>query len=208
MKHEISIGIAGNIGVGKTTLTKKIAADLNFKPIYESVVDNPYLSDFYKNMTRWSFNLQIYFLYTRFMGQIELLKAKKNFVQDRTIYEDKEIFAFNLHKLGHISKRDYDTYCNLFNCMIPFIKEPNLIIYLKANTDTLMSRISNRKREYEVEISAEYLHSLNIYYEKWFNKLDQDKVLIIETDNFNIHTDENKYKSILKMIQFKVNYEK
>ena len=116
MKPNINIGIAGNIGVGKTTLTKKIAKDLDFEPIFESVIDNPYLEDFYNKMERWSFNLQIYFLYTRFKDQLELFKSKKNFIQDRTIYEDKEIFAYNLFKLGHMTNRDYNTYCNLFNC--------------------------------------------------------------------------------------------
>ena len=204
MKHSINIGIAGNIGVGKTTLTEMIAKDLILEPIYESVIDNPYLSDFYNNMNRWSLNLQIYFLYTRFQSQINLLKKKKKIIQDRTIYEDKEIFAFNLFQLGHLSKRDYETYCNLFNCIIPFIKEPDLIIYLKANTDTLISRINMRKRKYEVDISSEYLHSLNICYEKWINKINKEKILIIETDNFNIYKDKKVYKSIIKRIKQRI----
>jgi len=208
MKSNINIGIAGNIGVGKTTLTKKIAKDLHFEPIFESVIDNPYLEDFYTNMERWSFNLQIYFLYTRFKDQLNLLKSKKNFIQDRTIYEDKEIFAYNLFKLGNMTSCDYDTYCNLFNCIVKFIKEPDLIIYLRANTDTLISRIKERKRDYEVDISSEYLHRLNISYEKWISKINQEKVLIIETDDFNIHTDKKTYKIIIDKIKNRINNEK
>ena len=162
----MNLGIAGNIGVGKTTLTEKLSQDLGFSAIYESVIDNPYLSDFYTNMSRWSFNLQIYFLYTRFEAQVKLLKSNDNFIQDRTIYEDKEIFAANLLELGHMSDRDFKTYCELFNAMLKFIKKPDLIIYLQANTDTLMSRIKNRKRDYESDISSEYIHSLNIYYDR------------------------------------------
>ena len=205
MRPNLNIGIAGNIGVGKTTLTKKIAKDLNLEPIFESVIDNPYLEDFYTKMERWSFNLQIYFLYTRFKDQLELLNNKKSFIQDRTIYEDKEIFAYNLFNLGHMSNRDYVTYCNLFNCIVQFIKEPDLIIYLRANTDTLISRIKERKRDYEVDISSEYLHRLNISYEKWISKINKDKILIIETDNFNIYKNKNTYQKILDKIKNKIN---
>ena len=138
---------------------------------------------------RGAFNLQMYFLYTRFSSQIKYFEKGKSFIQDRTIYEDKEIFATNLYELGHMSDRDYQTYCNLFNAMVEFIKKPDLIIYLKASTDTLMSRINNRQRSYEAEISSEYIHSLNIYYNKWINKIDSDNVLVIKTDDFNIFKD-------------------
>ena len=205
MNKKFRIGIAGNIGVGKTTLTKKLSSDLKCYPIYESVIDNPYLPDFYNNMSRWSFNLQIYFLYTRFEGQIKLLKMNKNFIQDRTIYEDKEIFATNLYELGHMSKRDYQTYCELFNSMIQFVKQPDLIIYLKANTDTLMSRIRQRNRSYELEMSSEYIHSLNIYYDKWISKLETKQVLLIKTDDFDIYKDDEKYKIIKENIENKLN---
>ena len=156
-------------------------------------------------MSRWSFNLQIYFLYTRFEGQIKLLKMNKNFIQDRTIYEDKEIFATNLYELGHMSKRDYKTYCELFNSMIQFVKQPDLIIYLKANTDTLMSRIRQRNRSYELEMSSEYIHSLNIYYDKWISKLETKRVLLIKTDDFDIYKDDEKYKIIKEKIENKLN---
>ena len=188
MKDKLNLGIAGNIGVGKTTLTEKLSEDLGFSAIYESVIDNPYLSDFYTNMSRWSFNLQIYFLYTRFEAQVKFLKSNDNFIQDRTIYEDKEIFASNLLELGHISDRDFKTYCELFNAMLKFIKTPDLIIYLQANTDTLMSRIKNRKRNYESDISSEYF-SNNI-----FNSL-----LILLSINFRYLRVDNLFSFSLRM---------
>ena len=204
MKDKLNLGIAGNIGVGKTTLTEKLSQDLGFSAIYESVIDNPYLSDFYTNMSRWSFNLQIYFLYTRFEAQVKLLKSNDNFIQDRTIYEDKEIFAANLLELGHMSDRDFKTYCELFNAMQKFIKKPDLIIYLQANTDTLMSRIKNRKRDYESDISSEYIHSLNIYYDRWINKLPNEDVLIIKTDDFDIFNDTDFYDNIVNNIKSRI----
>jgi len=204
LKDKLNLGIAGNIGVGKTTLTEKLSQDLRFSAIYESVIDNPYLSDFYTNMSRWSFNLQIYFLYTRFEAQIKLLKSNDNFIQDRTIYEDKEIFAANLLELGHMSDRDFKTYCELFNAMLKFIKKPDLIIYLQANTDTLMSRIKNRKRDYESDISSEYIHSLNIYYDRWINKLSKQDVLIIKTDDFDIFNDTDFYDNIVNNIKSRI----
>ena len=198
------IAIAGNIGAGKTTLTKKLSEDLNIKPIFESVDDNPYLENFYSDMSRWSFNLQIFFLHKRFSNQLELINSKQSFVQDRSIYEDKEIFAKNLNDMKLMSDVDWDTYCNLFNDMIQFIDQPDLIIYLKASTSTLISRIKNRKRDFEIDISPEYIHSLNIYYDKWISKIDKDKVLIVDSDNFNIFKDIDKYQDIKKSILRKV----
>ena len=205
MKNKFTIGIAGNIGVGKTSLTEKLSRDFECPAIFESVIDNPYLADFYKDMNRWSFNLQIYFLYTRFESQIKLMNKGSSFIQDRTIYEDKEIFAKNLYNLGHMTSRDYSTYCALFSSMLGFIEKPDLIIYLRANTDTLMSRIKQRNRDYELEMSSEYIHSLNIYYDKWINNLNQDNVLIIDTNNFNIFKDIEKYNSIVSNIKNKIN---
>ena len=198
------IAIAGNIGAGKTTMTEKLAHKFNLEPIYESVDDNPYLNDFYDNMGRWSFNLQIFFLYKRFSNQIRLLKKNKGFIQDRSIYEDKEIFARNLKDLNFMSTRDWLTYQNLFNEMINFIKEPDLIIYLKASTVTLISRIKNRKRDFEKDISSEYIHSLNIYYDKWISKISNNKVLIIDTNNFNIFKDNDQFLKIIESISNKL----
>jgi len=198
------IAIAGNIGAGKTTLTKKLSKDLNINPIFESVDDNPYLESFYCDMSRWSFNLQIFFLHKRFSNQLELINSKQSFVQDRSIYEDKEIFAKNLNDMKLMSDIDWDTYCNLFKDMIQFVDQPDLIIYLKASTSTLISRIKNRKRDFEVDISPEYIHSLNIYYDKWISKINKDKVLIVDSDNFNIFKDSDKYLDIKKSILKKV----
>ena len=190
------IAIAGNIGAGKTTMTEHLSSFFNMEPIYESVDDNPYLNDFYQDMNRWSFNLQIFFLHKRFSKQIKLMKLKKGFIQDRSIYEDKEIFAKNLKDLKFMSEIDWITYKNLFNDMIQFIKEPDLIIYLKASTTTLISRIKNRQRNFEKNISLEYIHSLNIYYDQWISKLPKGKVMIIDTNDFNIFKDIERFSEI------------
>ena len=198
------IGIAGNIGAGKTTLTEKLTYKFDWEPIYESVVDNPYLEDFYEDMSKWSFNLQIYFLNHRFQNQVTLSNMNKGFVQDRTIYEDKEIFAKNLRDLNFLSDRDWETYEKLFDNMTDFIREPDLIIYLKASTDTLLSRIQGRNRDFEKNIDPEYIHSLNIYYDKWIASLDQQKTLIVKTDNFNIFKDIDQLDEIFKLIKSRI----
>ncbi len=198
------IGIAGNIGVGKTTMTEKLASIFDWKTIYESVVDNPYLADFYDDMDRWSFNLQVYFLYHRFTSQVKLTNIENGFIQDRTIYEDKEIFARNLKDLSLMSKRDWETYSHLFDNLVSFLRSPDLIIYLKASTDTLLSRITKRNRDFEKKMDPEYLHSLNIYYDKWISKLNRSNTLIIETDNFNIFEDQEEFLEITKKIESKL----
>ncbi len=198
------IGIAGNIGVGKTTMTEKLASIFDWKTIYESVVDNPYLADFYDDMDRWSFNLQVYFLYHRFTSQVKLANIENGFIQDRTIYEDKEIFARNLKDLSLMSKRDWETYSHLFDNLVSFLRSPDLIIYLKASTDTLLSRITKRNRDFEKKMDPEYLHSLNIYYDKWISKLNRSNTLIIETDNFNIFEDQEEFLEITKKIESKL----
>ncbi len=195
------IGIAGNIGVGKTTFTEVVAKHFGWKEFYESVLDNPYLDDFYHNMSRWSFNLQIYFLKHRFSDQVNIMNCNYGAIQDRTVYEDVEIFAKNLYKMNYISERDWKTYIGLFENMVQFLKEPDLFIYLKASTDTLLSRIKNRNRDFEKTISPEYLHSLNISYDKWIDGIDKNKVLIIDTDKFNIFKDIDKLNAILTKIQ-------
>ena len=194
------IGLAGNIGVGKTTFTTQMAERNGWKPFYESVSDNPYLSDFYGDMKRWSFNLQIYFLHKRFESHLNMSRSNGGVIQDRTIYEDVEIFARNLHEMGNLSDRDWDNYLGLFVTMTSFLKKPNLIVYLRASTDTLLSRIHSRGRDYEQSIDPEYLHSLNIAYDKWINFVADYPVLTIETDGFNIFDNAEQLLVIEKRI--------
>ncbi len=198
------IGLAGNIGVGKTTFTSQIAERQSWTPFYESVSDNPYLSDFYGDMKRWSFNLQIYFLHKRFESHLHMSKCKGGVIQDRTIYEDVEIFARNLHEMGNLSDRDWDNYLGLFSAMTSFLQKPNLVVYLRASTDTLLSRIQSRGRDYEQSIDPEYLHILNIAYDKWIDSVSNYPVLTIETDTFNIYEDKDQFSFIEKQILEKI----
>ena len=196
------VGVAGNIGAGKTTLTDIIAERFNWKPYYEMVIDNPYLSDFYGDMRRWSFNLQIFFLSNRFNTHKEMEESGFSCVQDRTIYEDVEIFAYNLWEMGNMSQRDYDNYRELFSIMTSYLKKPDLIVYLKASTDTLLSRIRKRGREFEKTISPEYLHMLNIAYEHWIERAQKEQnIYVIESDNINVLTDHDKVQHILDTIR-------
>ena len=198
------IGLAGNIGVGKTTFTKTMSERCGWKPFYESVSDNPYLNDFYKDMKRWSFNLQIYFLHKRFEMHQFMSRSRGGVIQDRTIYEDVEIFARNLHQMENMSDRDWENYCGLFSAMVSFLIKPDLVVYLRASTDTLLSRIKTRGRDYEQTINPEYLHILNISYDKWINSVEDYPVLIIETDGFNIFHDPQQLKNIENQILEKI----
>lgn len=194
------IGLAGNIGVGKTTFTKLLSERLKWTPFFESVSDNPYLSDFYSNMKRWSFNLQIYFLHKRFEMHQKMSASPMNVIQDRTIYEDLEIFARNLYQLGELPQRDWDNYRGLFKVMTSYLKKPDLIIYLKADTDTLLSRINKRGRDYENSIDPEYIHTLNISYDRWIESIADQAIMTIETDDFNIFEDTKVFNDIEKEI--------
>ena len=200
--HTYFVGVAGNIGAGKTTLTDIIAERFNWKPYYEMVIDNPYLSDFYGDMRRWSFNLQVFFLSNRFKTHKEMEDSGFSCVQDRTIYEDVEIFAFNLWEMGNMSQRDYDNYRELFSIMTSYLKKPDLIVYLKASTDTLLSRIRKRGREFEKSIKPEYLHMLNIAYDHWIERARKEQTIyVIESDNINVLTDHDKVQHILDTIR-------
>ena len=194
------IGLAGNIGVGKTTFTKLLSEKLNWTPFFESVSDNPYLSDFYSDMKRWSFNLQIFFLHKRFEMHQKMSASLTSVIQDRTIYEDLEIFARNLYQLGKLSQRDWDNYRGLFKVMNSYLKRPDLIIYLRADTDTLLSRIKKRGRDYENSIDSEYIHTLNISYDRWIQSISDQPVMTIETDYFNIFEDAKAFNDIQKDI--------
>jgi deoxyadenosine/deoxycytidine kinase len=176
------IALAGNIGSGKTTLTKLLAEHYNFKPLYEDVDENPYLESFYEDMKRWSFNLQIYFLNSRFRQVVQIQRNKENVVQDRTIYEDAYIFAPNLHEMGLMSTRDFETYRSLFDLMTSFIAPPDLLIYLRADVSLLVKQIQKRGRSYETGIRLDYLQSLNDKYEKWISSYKEGKLLIIDVE--------------------------
>ncbi len=179
------VAIAGNIGAGKTTLTKLLAKHYKWEPHFESVDENPYLDDFYAEMERWSFNLQVFFLNSRFRQVLELRKSGKKIIQDRTIYEDAHIFAPNLHAMGLMTNRDFSNYSSLFELMENLVTPPDLLIYLRADISTLVGQIHKRGREYESSISIDYLSRLNERYEAWISKYSKGKLLIIDVDNLN-----------------------
>ena len=176
------IAIAGNIGCGKTTLTRMLAEHYGWQPRYESVSDNPYLEDFYADMERWAFNLQIYFLNRRFKEVVEIAQTDEIIVQDRTIFEDACIFAPNLHAQGMMSDRDFDNYKDLFDLMMSLVKLPDLMIYIRSSIPTLVAQIQKRGREYEQTMRLDYLQGLEERYEKWIESY-QGKLLIIDGDN-------------------------
>ena len=185
------VAVAGNIGSGKTTLTKLLAKHYKWKPHYEDVENNPYLNSFYEDMQRWSFNLQVYFLNSRFRQVIDIHESGKNVIQDRTIYEDAYIFAPNLHSMNLMSTRDFENYISLFELMSSFIKAPDLLIYLRANIPTLVEQIQSRGREYEESIRLDYLKLLNERYENWITKYTLGKLLIIDVDNLDFKKPED-----------------
>jgi deoxyadenosine/deoxycytidine kinase len=177
------LAIAGNIGVGKTELTNRLSAELGWLAYYEPVIQNPYLDAFYADMPRWSFHLQIYFLSERFKAQAEIANSTLPFIQDRTIYEDAEIFARTLHRQGAMTRVDYDNYTALFRIMVGFLRKPDLVIYLKASPDALMERIARRGRESEKSIRRDYIGALNDAYEAWMGSARREmEVLEIDTD--------------------------
>lgn len=179
------VAIAGNIGAGKTTLTGLLAKHFKWEAQYEDVIDNPYLEDFYNKMDRWSFNLQVYFLSSRFRQILEIRESGRKIIQDRTIYEDSHIFAPNLHAMGLMSTRDYNNYKSLFDLMETVTKAPDLLIYLRSTVPNLVAQIQKRGREYENSISIDYLTKLNERYEDWIKNYDKGKLLIINVDNVN-----------------------
>ena len=180
------VAIAGNIGAGKTTLTTLLAKHYKWEPHFESVAENPYLDDFYGSMERWSFNLQIYFLNSRFRQIMEIRESGKNIIQDRTIYEDANIFAPNLHAMGLMTNRDFSNYESLFELMERLVSPPDLLIYLRASIPTLVGQIHQRGRDFENTISIDYLSRLNERYEAWISTYTKGKLLIIDIDNLNI----------------------
>ncbi len=176
------IAVAGNIGSGKTTLTNLLSRHFNWYAAYENIENNPYLVSFYEDMQRWSFNIQIFYLNMRFKQMVELQKMKKPAIQDRTVYEDAYIFAPNLHDMGLMATRDYENYLSMFELVNSFIKAPDLLIYLRASTSTLVQNIQKRGRKYENTIRLDYLQNLNERYEQWISNYDKGKLMIIDTD--------------------------
>ena len=199
------IAIAGNIGAGKTTLTNLLAKQYNWTAQFEDVEMNPYLDDFYNDMEKWAFNLQIYFLGSRFNQVKEIRESGKDIIQDRTIYEDSHIFASNLNDMGLLSTRDYNNYLRVFNLMTSFVEAPDLLIYLKASIPTLVSQIQKRGRDYENSISIDYLNRLNEKYDKWISNYKEGKVLVIDVDNLDFVENKEDLGFIFNKIEGEIN---
>lgn len=202
IKH---IAIAGNIGAGKTTLTSLLAKHYNWIPEFENVEHNPYLSDFYEDMPRWSFNLQIFFLNSRFSQLAKIKAGEEVVIQDRTIYEDAYIFAPNLHSMGLMSTRDFDNYQSLFKTMQKLIAPPDLLIYLQASIPSLVENIQNRAREYEENIRLDYLRKLNQYYETWIETYKNGPLLIINVDDLDFVNKKEDLGLIIEKIDKEIN---
>ena len=203
MKKEptnMHIAIAGNIGAGKTTLTRLLAKHYGWEAHYEDADNNPYLDDFYHDMLRWSFNLQVYFLNSRFSQVLEFRDSGKTVIQDRTIYEDAEIFAPNLHEMGLMSTRDFSNYRQLFALMSKLISAPTLMIYLRATVPTLVNNIQKRGRDYENSIRLDYLSQLNQRYEAWASHYTLGKMLIVNVDNLNFEENQEDLSKIIDRI--------
>ncbi len=199
------IAIVGNIGAGKTTLTGLLAKNYGWEPQYEAVDDNPYLEDFYADMKRWSFNLQIYFLNSRFRQITEIQQSDKNIIQDRTIYEDAYIFAENLHDMDLMDTRDFENYQSIFENITSFIKPPDLLVYLKASIPKLVNNIHRRGREYEIGIRLDYLSKLNEKYNKWIDGYNLGKLLVIDMDNLDFANNTEDLATIIERIEGQIN---
>ena len=199
------IAIAGNIGAGKTTLTKLLAKHYKWEAQLEDVVDNPYLDDFYNQMERWSFNLQVYFLNSRFRQVLQIRKSGKDIIQDRTIYEDAHIFAPNLHAMGLMTNRDFENYKSLFDLMESLVQGPDVLIYLRSTVPNLVKQIHKRGRDYENSISIDYLSRLNERYEAWIHGYNKGKLLIIDVDDLDFVDNPEDLGSIINTIDAEIN---
>ncbi len=205
MKQLKHIAVAGNIGSGKTTLAEKLSKHYSWTPLYESVDNNPYLRDFYEDMTRWAFHLQIFFLNSRFNQVNQIRQSERTIIQDRTIYEDAHIFAVNLHRSGHINERDYKSYMDIFRSMTAFVQPPDLLIYLKADIPKLVQQIEKRNRDFEFNIKLEYLRSLNEHYEQWIGQYDLGKLLVIDVNQMDFVARPEDFSSIVQRIDLELN---
>ena len=199
------IAIAGNIGAGKTTLTQLLAKHFKWEAQLEDVVDNPYLDDFYNQMERWSFNLQVYFLNSRFRQIMQIRKSGKNIIQDRTIYEDANIFAPNLHAMGLMTNRDFDNYSSLFNLMESTVQAPDLLIYLRSSIPNLVHQIHKRGRDYENSISIDYLSRLNERYEAWIHGYNKGRLLIVNVDDLDFVEKAEDLGNVIAKIDAEIN---
>lgn len=199
------VAIAGNIGAGKTTLCTQLGKTFGWEVHYESIDDNPYLIDFYEDMRRWSFNLQIFFLHKRYQQILKILAGDKTVVQDRTIYEDAHIFAPNLHDMGLMSSRDFNNYKELFHTMSSQVQPPDLLIYLRAGIPTLVDHIQLRGREYEGSISLDYLRRLNDRYESWISGYQDGPLLIINSDEVDFAQDQEDLGKVVSMVDREIN---
>ncbi len=202
MQH---IAIAGNIGAGKTTLTKLLAQHFGWKPHYEDVEHNPYLDDFYNDMARWSFNLQVYFLNHRLMQLLHIRKSEETVVQDRTIYEDACIFAPNLQRMGLMTDRDFQNYSSLFDTLRQMVKPPDLLIYLKASIPKLVDQIQQRGREYEENIRLDYLKRLNVAYDGWIEGYKEGPLLVIDVDNLDFANNNEHLAEVVRRVDAQLN---
>lgn len=199
------VAVAGNIGAGKTSLTKLLSKHYHWHPQFEDVVDNPYLDDFYNQMERWSFNLQIYFLNSRFRQVLQIRQSGQNIIQDRTIYEDAHIFAPNLHAMGLMTNRDFTNYKSLFELMESLVQGPDLLIYLRSSIPNLVNQIHKRGREYENSISIDYLSRLNERYEAWIQNYDKGKLLIVDVDKINFVDNPEDLGTVINRIDAEIN---
>ncbi len=192
------IAIVGNIGAGKTTLAQKLSHHFKWDLLLEAVEDNPYLKDFYEDMPRWAFHLQIYFLNSRFQQVKQINQSNSTIIQDRTIYEDAYIFAHNLHQSGLMTQRDYDNYIGIFQSIISMVKPPDLMIYLKADLPKLIERIEKRGRDYESNIRLDYLRHLNEHYENWIKSYDSGKLLVIDVNKLDFVSNPGRFRANYK----------
>lgn len=205
VNKKMHIAVAGNIGVGKTTLTGMLAKHYHWTPQFEDTEHNPYLSDFYEDMPRWSFNLQIYFLQSRLRQLLDIQNARQTVIQDRTIYEDAYIFAPNLHEMGLMRNRDFENYFRFFQTIKRMIQPPDLLIYLKASIPTLVEQIQKRGREYEENIRLDYLKRLNEHYNSWIEKYNDGALLIIDSDHLKFDENPEDFATIIGMVEREVN---
>jgi deoxyadenosine/deoxycytidine kinase len=200
-RSNVFVAVAGNIGSGKSSLTRLLSKEMGWTPMFESVEDNPYLSDFYADMRRWSFQLQVYFLSNRFRSHKSITEGGRSVVLDRVIYEDAEIFARNLFEIGNMEERDYRNYIALYEVMTEYLHPPDLLIYLRANVDTLLRQIAQRGRDFEQSIKREYLEQLNRHYEAWIRRYAKGKLLVVESDNLDFVNSREDLERVLRWIE-------